>query len=638
MMSENVNEVTVTLPDGSKMKVDACATVLDVAKKIGAGLAKAAIAGKIDGAVCDLCAEIKKDAKVEIITLKSPEALEILRHTASHVMAEAVLKLFPGARPTIGPAIENGFYYDFDVKTPFTPEDLEKIEAEMKKIIKKDVPLERFEMSKKEALEHYKDNAYKSELICDLSDSTMSFYRQGDFMDLCRGPHLPSTGYVKAFKLMKVAGAYWRGDEKNKMLSRIYGTAFASQKELDTYVHILEEAEKRDHRKLGKQLELFSVHDEAPGFPFFHAKGCIIWNEIEKFWREVHTKRGYVVVKTPLILNKKLWVQSGHWDHYKDNMYFTEIDEDEYAVKPMNCPGGMLLYKEKIHSYREFPMRVAELGCVHRHELSGVLAGLFRVRCFTQDDAHIFMMPSQIKDEVTCVIELVDYFYKIFGYEYRIELSTKPEKAMGSDDIWETATEALKDALDSKGTQYKINEGDGAFYGPKIDFHLTDCLGRSWQCGTVQLDFLMPERFDLTYVGEDNEKHRPVMIHRVVLGSFERFIGILIEHYAGAFPMWLSPVQVKVIPVADRHKEYAEKIAGVLKDNGFRVESDYRQEKVEHKIRDAQLMKINYMIVLGDKEIEKDCITSRTREGKLRFNVGLDEFVKELQDEVEAKK
>ena len=637
-MTANANEITVTLPDESKMKVEACATILDVAKGIGSGLAKAAIAGKIDGVVCDLCAKIKKDAKIEIITLKSSEAPEIIRHTASHIMAEAVLHLFPKAKPTIGPAIENGFYYDFDVEKPFTPEDLEKIEAEMKKIIKDDARLEKFEMSKKEALEHYKDNVYKTELIRDLPDSTISFYRQGDFVDLCRGPHLSGTGCIKAFKLMKVAGAYWRGDEKNKMLSRIYGTAFTSNKELETYLHLLEESEKRDHRKLGKQLDLFSVHVEAPGFPFFHAKGCILWNEIEKFWREVHAKRGYVVIKTPLILNKNLWVQSGHWDHYKDNMYFTEIDSDEYAVKPMNCPGGMLLYKEKIHSYREFPMRVAELGMVHRHELSGVLAGLFRVRCFTQDDAHIFMMPSQIKDEIIGVIELVDYFYRIFGFKYQIELSTKPDKAMGSDEIWETATTALKDALDSKGVKYKINEGDGAFYGPKIDFHLTDCLGRTWQCGTVQLDFLMPDRFDLAYVGEDNEKHRPVMIHRVVLGSFERFIGILIEHYAGAFPMWLSPLQVKVIPVADRHKEYAENIVCKLKECGFRVESDYRQEKVEHKIRDAQLMKINYMIVLGDKEIEKDCITSRTREGKVRFNVMLDEFVKELQDEVKSKK
>ncbi len=635
-----MSKITITLPDGSKMKADAGATILDIAKRIGEGLAKAAIAGKIDGIQADLDTKIQKDAKIEIITLKSEEALEILRHTASHVMAQAVLRLFPKAKPTIGPSIENGFYYDFDTDKPFTEDDLAKIEAEMNKIIKEDVPVEKYSMKKLEKMNYIMNNRYKEELIKDLKlkRGEATFYKQGDFIDLCRGPHLPKTGYIKAFKLMKVAGAYWRGDEKNKMLSRIYGTAFQSRKELDDYLHLLEEAEKRDHRKIGKQLDIFSVHDEAPGFPFFHPKGCIIWSEIEKFWHELHAKRGYVITKTPLILNKKLWVQSGHWDHYKDNMYFTKIDGEEYAVRPMNCPGGMLLYKEKVHSYREFPMRVAELGTVHRHELSGVLAGLFRVRCFTQDDAHIFMTPSQIKDEVLGVIELVDHLYSIFGFKYHIELSTKPEKAMGSDEIWETATNALKEALDSKSIEYKINEGDGAFYGPKIDFHLTDCLERTWQCGTVQLDFLMPERFDLTYVGEDNEKHRPVMIHRVVLGSFERFIGILIEHYGGAFPLWLSPVQVKMIPVADRHKDYAEKIAEQLKKCGFRIETDYRQEKVEHKIRDAQLMKINYMIVLGDREIEKNCITSRTRDGKVTFNVILDEFIKDLQKEIESKK
>ncbi len=633
-----MSKITIILPDGSKMKADAGATILDIAKRIGEGLAKAAIAGKIDSIQADLDAKIQKDAKIEIITLKSEEALEILRHTASHVMAQAVLRLFPNAKPTIGPSIENGFYYDFDTDKPFTEDDLAKIEAEMNKIIKENIPIKKLEMPKKDALTYYKNNPYKKELISDLEDKKISFYKQGDFQDLCRGPHMPGTGQIKAFKLMKVAGAYWRGDEKNRMLSRIYGTAFQSRKELDNYLHLLEEAEKRDHRKLGKQLDLFSMHDEAPGFPFFHPKGCIIWSEIEKFWHELHAKHGYVITKTPMILNKKLWVQSGHWDHYKDSMYFTKIDGQDYAVKPMNCPGGMLLYREKIHSYREFPMRVAELGVVHRHELSGVLAGLFRVRCFTQDDAHIFMTPSQIKAEVLGVIELVDYLYSIFGFKYRIELSTKPEKAMGSDKIWETATNALKEALDSKSIEYKINEGDGAFYGPKIDFHLTDCLERTWQCGTVQLDFLMPERFDLTYVGEDNEKHRPVMIHRVVLGSFERFIGILIEHYAGAFPLWLSPVQVKIIPIADRHKPYAEKITGKLKASGFRVESDCRQEKVEHKIRDAQLEKINYMIVVGDREIEKNCITSRTRDGKVTFNVNLDKFIENLQKEIESKK
>ncbi|MFH1431953.1 MAG: threonine--tRNA ligase [archaeon] len=636
-----MSEITVTLPDGNKMKIKKGSTVHDVAKKIGEGLARAALAGKLDTIPVDLATRIEKDAKIEIITPKSKEALEILRHSAAHVLAEAVIELYPDAKPTIGPAIENGFYYDFHVKKPFTPEDLEKIEKRMADIIKKDNRFERTEMERKQAIDYYKkqQNKFKQEIIDDhKEDKVISFYKSGNFHDLCRGPHIPSTSKIGAIKLTKISSAYWRGSDLRESLQRIYGVAFFTKKELEAHLKLLEEAEKRDHRKLGKQLDLFSVHDEAPGFPFFHPKGTIIWSEIEKFWRELHTKRGYVLIKTPLILNKKLWLQSGHWDHYKDNMYFTKIDGEDYAVKPMNCPGGMLLYKEKSHSYKEFPMRVAELGTVHRHELSGVLTGLFRVRCFTQDDAHIFMMPSQIKEEVLGVIDLVDYLYKIFGFEYHIELSTKPQKAMGSDEIWETATNALKDALESKSIPYKINEGDGAFYGPKIDFHLTDCIGRTWQCGTVQLDFLMPERFDLTYVGEDNEKHRPVMLHRVVLGSFERFIGILIEHYAGAFPLWLSPIQLKVIPVADRHRDYAEKVKEKLLDSGFRVESDYRQEKVEHKIRDAQLEKINYMLVVGDKEIEKGTITSRTREGIVTFNIKLDEFIKSLDKEIESKK
>ncbi|MEA3342764.1 MAG: threonine--tRNA ligase [archaeon] len=634
----STNKITITLPDGSKMKVDGGATILDVAERIGAGLAKAAIAGKIDNVLTDLDAKIQKDAKIEIITLKSEEALDILRHTASHVMAQAVLRLFPNAKPTIGPSIENGFYYDFDTDKPFTEDDLEKIEKEMNKIIKENIPIKKLEMPKKDALAYYKNNPYKKELISDLEDKKISFYKQGDFQDLCRGPHMPGTGYIKAFRLMKVAGAYWRGDEKNRMLSRIYGTAFQSRKELDNYLHLLEEAEKRDHRKIGKEMDLFSFHDEGAGFPFFHNNGMIIKNELIKFWREEHRKMNYQEIQTPIILNKRLWVQSGHWDHYKENMYFTKIDDVDYAIKPMNCPGGMLIYNEKVHSYKELPLRIGEFGMVHRHELSGVLAGLFRVRVFTQDDAHIFMMPSQIKDEIIGVIELVDKIYRKFGLEYFVELSTRPQNSMGSDEAWETATKALEDALKAKKMKYRINEGDGAFYGPKIDFHIKDCLGRTWQCGTIQLDFTMPEKFNLEYVGEDNTKHRPVLLHRVVYGALERFIGILIEHYAGKFPLWLSPVQVKIIPIADRHKPYAEKITGKLKASGFRVESDCRQEKVEHKIRDAQLEKINYMIVVGDREIEKNRITSRTRDGKVTFNVNPDKFIEDLQKEIESKK
>ena len=633
-------EVTVTLPDGSTKKMIKGATVKDVAESIGAGLARAAIAGKVDGVVVDLSAKIEKDAKIEIITPKSEEAPEILRHSTAHVLADAVVSLFPGAKPTIGPSIENGFYYDFYVTKPFTPEDLPKIEAKMKEIIKKNEAFSRSVMSRKDAVGHYKKdyNKFKVEVIEDhKDDKEISFYTHGTFCDLCRGPHIPSTGKIGAVKLTKASGAYWRGDGKRESLQRIYGVAFFDKKELAGYLKLLEESEKRDHRKLGKQLDLFSIHDEAPGFPFFHAKGMVLWNEIEKLWREMHTKRGYVLVKTPLILNKKLWLQSGHWDHYKDNMYFTKIDDSEYAVKPMNCPGGMLLYKEKVHSYKEFPMRVGELGTVHRHELSGVVTGLFRVRCFTQDDAHIFMTESQIKDEILGVIDLVDKFYKMFGFEYEIELSTKPEKAMGSDEIWETATSALKDALESKKIAYKLNEGDGAFYGPKIDFHIKDCIGRTWQCGTIQLDFLMPERFDLTYVGEDNEKHRPVMIHRVVLGSFERFIGILIEHYAGAFPLWLSPVQVKVMTVNDRNIDFAKEVYQKLLDAGMRVELDVRSETVNKKVREAQLEKVNYMVTVGDKEVEKGVLAVRTRAGKVEFGVQTDQFIKGLLKEVGAR-
>ncbi|NOR85076.1 threonine--tRNA ligase [archaeon] len=636
-----MSDVVITLPDGSKKKMVKNTTIKDVAYLIGDGLGRAAIAGKIDGVPVDLATPVKKNAAVEIITLKSKEGLEILRHSSAHVLAEAVIDIFSDAKPTIGPAIEDGFYYDFDVKKQFSPEALEKIEAKMKEIIKKDEPFLRIVMSKKDALAHFKKegNVYKQELISELKEGEeISFYKNGSFIDLCRGPHMPSTGFLKAVKLMKVSGAYWRGNAKNKMLSRIYGISFLNKKELSSYITMLEEAEKRDHRKLGTQLELYSFHDEGSGFPFFHPKGMVIWNVLEGFWREEHKKAGYVEISTPIILKKDLWLQSGHWDHYKDNMYFTQIDGNDYAIKPMNCPGGMIVYKSKKHSYKEFPMRVAELGMVHRHELSGVLHGLMRVRRFTQDDAHVFMTEGQIKDEIKNVMALIDKIYKVFGFEYHVELSTKPEKAMGSDEIWDKATESLKNALEESKMKYVVNEGDGAFYGPKIDFHIKDCIGRTWQCATIQLDFLMPERFDLKYTGEDNKLHRPVMIHRVIFGSFERFIGILVEHFAGAFPTWLAPVQVKLITIADRHIEYAEKVKHKLLDAGVRVEADFRTETVEYKIRDAQLQKIPYMLVVGDKEINKNAVTVRTRAGKVTYGVDVGKFLEDITDEIKSRK
>lgn len=608
--------IKVTLKDGSVREYDGQLTVLELAKDISHGLARAAVAAQIDGKTVDLNTVINRDCTVNILTFDDEEGKKAFWHTSSHILAQAVKRLYPDAQLAIGPAIDNGFYYDFDIDEHFTPEDLEAIEAEMRKIVKEDLSLERFELPREEAIKlmEEKEEPYKVELIQDLpEDAVISFYKQGEFVDLCAGPHIPSTGKVKAIKLLSVAGAYWRGDEKNKMLQRIYGVSFPKKSQLDEYLNRLEEAKKRDHRKLGKELDLFSIHEEGPGFPFFHPKGMIIRNVLEDFWRKEHMRRGYQEVKTPIILNRDLWVRSGHWDHYKENMYFTKIDDMDFAIKPMNCPGSVLLYKRKIYSYRDLPLRIGELGLVHRHELSGTLHGLMRVRCFTQDDAHIFMLPEQIEDEIKGVIDLVDYVYSLFGFKYHVELSTRPEEYMGSEEDWERATNALKQALESKGMDYKINEGDGAFYGPKIDFHLEDSIGRTWQCGTIQLDFQMPERFDLTYVGPDGEKHRPVMIHRVVFGSIERFIAILTEHFAGAFPTWLAPVQTILLSITDRSNDYIEKLAKQFADADIRVETDLRNEKIGYKIREAQLQKIPYMLVVGDKEVEQGLVSVRSR-------------------------
>lgn len=635
-----MSKIKVTLPDHSVREYEAGATVKDVAFDISPRLGKAALAGKINGEAVDLSKTIEEDAAVEIITFDSDEGKHIFRHSAAHIMAQAVKRLFPEAKLAFGPAIENGFYYDFDLPRSLTPEDLEKIEGEMKKIVKEKSPFIHQEMSKQEAIKMEKERGevYKVEFFEELEDDTVSFYAQGEFSDLCVGPHIPNTGYLKAFKLMKIAGAYWRGDEKREMLQRIYGTAFDKKSKLDEHLEWLEEAAKRDHRKLGKELDLFSILEEGPGFPFFHPKGMIIRNGLEDFWRKTHVERGYQEVKTPIILNEELWHTSGHWDHYKENMYFTKIDEEDYAIKPMNCPGGMLMYKRALHSYRDLPIRMGELGLVHRHEMSGALHGLMRVRCFTQDDAHIFMRPDQIKEEIVGVIDFIDYVYSVFGFNYHVELSTRPEDAMGSDQDWEMATTALEEALKEKGMEYIVNEGDGAFYGPKIDFHLEDSLGRTWQCGTIQLDFQMPERFDLTYVGQDGEKHRPVMIHRVIFGSIERFIGILTEHYAGAFPAWLAPVQVKVIPIAERHQDYAQKVADQLIANGIRMEMDARSEKVGYKIREAQMQKIPYMLIVGDQEEENGTVGVRERTKGDIGAMELDQFVADILEEIKEKK
>lgn len=632
--------INITLKDGTTKEFEKGSSVLDIAKAISSGLARVAMAAEVDGQLADLRKPILQDSSLHINTFDDKNGKEAFWHTSSHILAQAVKRLFPEAKLAIGPAIDNGFYYDFDVKDPFTPEDLERIEEEMAKIVKEDYKIERFEMSRQEAIEQMEraGEIYKVELIKDLpEDAVISFYKQDDFADLCAGPHILSTGKVKAIKLLSVAGAYWRGSEKNKMLQRIYGVSYPKKSQLDEYLERLEEAKKRDHRKLGKDLDLFSILEEGPGFPFFHPKGMVLRNELENYWRQEHVKAGYQEIKSPIMLNKDLWVRSGHWDHYKENMYLSKIDESDFAIKPMNCPGSMLLYKRRIYSYRDLPLRMGELGLVHRHELSGALHGLMRVRSFTQDDAHIFMLPDQIKDEIVGVIELVDSFYDVFGFKYHVELSTKPEEAMGSDEDWDRAIGALKEALEHKGIDYTINEGDGAFYGPKIDFHLEDSIGRTWQCGTIQLDFQMPERFDLTFIGPDGEKHRPVMVHRVVFGSIERFIAILTEHYAGAFPAWLAPVQVKLLAITDRSNDYIRQIADLFKDSNIRAEIDLRNEKIGFKIREAQMEKVPYMLIIGDKEVETGTVSVRSRSKGSLGTMKLDEFKELLLKEIENK-
>ena len=611
----------IRLKDGNTLEVAAGATLAEVAGAISNRLRKEAVVGRINGQLSDLSSVVADGDQVELFTLDSEEGLETYRHSSAHIMAEAVGELFPDAKFGIGPVIKDGFYYDFDTEHVFTPEDLEKIEGKIADIVKRNTPFQRRVLTREEALKFFGDKGekYKVELIQDLPDGVeISVYEQGGFLDLCRGPHVPSTGFLKAYKLMNLAGAYWRGNEKNKMLQRIYATSFPSRKELEAHLHRLEEAKKRDHRKLGAELDLFAIEEEGPGFPMFLPKGMALRNQLEDYMRSLYAKWEYEEIKTPIILNRKLWEQSGHWDHYKENMYFTQIDGLDYAIKPMNCPGCMLVYKHSQHSYRELPIRYAEMGLVHRHEKSGVLHGLMRVRAFTQDDAHIFMLYSQIRSEIKKVIEMVDEVYSTFGFTYKVELSTRPEKAMGSVEMWDEATQALKDALEDLEMDYELNEGDGAFYGPKIDFHLEDSIGRTWQCGTIQLDFQMPEKFDLTYIGEDGGKHRPAMIHRAIFGSVERFIGILIEHYGGAFPLWLSPVQVNLIPIADAHVDYAYQVASELKKAGIRANVDERNEKLGYKIRESQVKKIPYTFVLGDKEVSEGAVSVRKRsEGDL---------------------
>ena len=631
----------ITLKDNVVKEYQNGTTAYDIAKDISAGLARVACAAKINGKVCDLRTCIDSDASLEILTFDDEDGKKAFRHTASHILAQAVKRLFPKVKLAIGPAIDNGFYYDFDVETPFSTEDLEKIEAEMKKIVKEGLEPVQFYLSPEEAMKTLEEQGeiYKVELCKEHADKgeQISFYKQGDFTDLCAGPHLMNVSAVKAFKLTSCTGAYWRGDEKNKMLSRIYGTAFPKASELEAYLTMLEEAKKRDHRKIGKELELFTLMEEGPGFPFFLPKGMTLRNTLLEYWREVHKKYGYVEISTPIILNQQLWHRSGHWDHYKDNMYTTVIDEEDYAVKPMNCPGGMLVYKQFPHSYRDLPLRMAELGLVHRHEKSGTLHGLFRVRCFTQDDAHIFMTWEQVENEIQNVVRLFDEVYSTFGLTYEIEVSTMPEDHIGEKETWDFATDTLKKAITAMGKTFTINEGDGAFYGPKLDFHLADSLGRTWQCGTIQLDMQMPELFELEYTGTDGEKHRPVMIHRVVLGSIERFIGVITEHFAGAFPLWLSPVQVKIMPIADRHNDFCDKIAEALDRIGIRYEMDTRSEKIGYKIREAQVKKINYMLVIGDNEVEEGNASVRCRKRGDIGKMSIDELCDMLKDEVTKK-
>ena len=630
----------ITLKDGSSKEYAQSMSVIDIAKDISEGLERVATAGEVDGEVVDLRTVIDKDCELNILTFNDEKGKGAFRHTTSHIMAQAIKRLYPDTKLAIGPSIEDGFYYDIDRETPLVAEDLEKIEAEMKKIVKEDLPIKQYTMPRAEAIAYFKekDEPYKVELIEDLpEDSVISFYSQGEFTDLCAGPHLMSTKPVKAFKLTSLAGAYWRGSEKNKMLQRVYGTSYPKKAELEEYLHMMEEAKKRDHRKLGKELGLFMMREEGPGFPFFLPKGMELKNQLLDYWREIHKKAGYVEISTPIMLSRHLWETSGHWDHYKDNMYTTVIDDEDFAIKPMNCPGGILVYESEPRSYRDLPLRMGELGLVHRHEKSGQLHGLMRVRCFTQDDAHIFMTPEQVRDEIKGVVKLINEVYSLFGFKYHVELSTRPEDSMGSDEDWDMATEALRGALDDLGLPYVVNEGDGAFYGPKIDFHLEDSIGRTWQCGTIQLDFQLPLRFNLEYTGADGEKHRPIMIHRVIFGSIERFIGILIEHFAGAFPTWLAPVQVKVLPISDKYMDYAQKVLDELNNSGVRAEIDTRAEKIGYKIREAQMKKIPYMLVVGAKEEEDGLVSIRSRFEGDEGQKSLTDFLAAIKMEIQAK-
>ena len=629
--------VNITFPDGNIKAFENTPTGLDVAKNISEGLARNCVAMELDSELVDLSTKITQDSRVKLITTKDPEALEILRHSAAHVMAQAILHLYKDAKLTIGPAVEDGFYYDIDME-PVSKDDFLNIEAEMNKAIKAKQPFERKVVSKSEALEFYKNEPYKLEMISELKDETISFYTHGDFTDLCLGPHLPHTGFVKAVKLMKVSGAYWRADQTKAQLQRIYGAAFFTKKELDEHLHFLEEARKRNHRKIGIALDLFSFHDEAPGMPFFHAKGMVVWNALLNYWREEHRTAGYVETKTPILLQRTLWEKSGHWDNYRENMYFSTVDDIENAIKPMNCPGGMLVYNTKRHSYKDLPIRASEIGLVHRHELSGVLSGLFRVRAFHQDDAHIFMTPDQIQDEILGVLQLEERIYKTFGLGFNLELSTRPEKSIGTDEQWAVATQGLKAALEAYGREYKINEGDGAFYGPKIDFHIKDALGRTWQCGTVQLDMSLPERFDLFYIDKDNEKHRPIMIHRTVYGSIERFFGILIEHFAGKFPLWMAPTQTVVLPINDELVPYANDVKIKLVNAGLRAEVDSRTESLNKKVRDAQLSKTPLILTIGNKEKESGNLSVRTLDGKVRFGVHHEDFLNRVLSHIKERK
>ena len=629
--------MNIALPDGSVKELAAGATVADVAASIGAGLAKAALAGKVDGTLVDLTATVTDGATVEIITAKSPEALHIMRHSCAHIMAEAVQELYPGTQIAFGPATDDGYFYDFELPNNISSDDFGAIEKKMAEIVKADEPFVREVVSIDEAKKIFADQRFKLEHIDDLTDQEISIYRHGSFVDLCAGPHVPSAGKIGAFKMMKLAGAYWRGDATREQLQRLYGTAFFKKSELEEYLHNLEEAEKRDHRRIGREMDIFMMRDEAPGFPFFLPNGMILKNTLLDYWREIHKKAGYVEISTPMIMNKQLWQTSGHWDHYKDNMYSTVIDEEEYCVKPMNCPGGVLVYASKPHSYRDLPIRAGEIGLVHRHEMKGALHGLFRVRCFNQDDAHLFVRPDQLTEEIVGVVKLIDSVYQQFGFTYHVELSTRPEDSMGSDEDWAAAEAGLKTALEELGMEYEVNEGDGAFYGPKIDFHLNDSLGRTWQCGTVQLDFQMPQNFDLEYTDADGSKKRPVMLHRVCYGSVERFIGILIEHYAGKFPVWLAPMQVKVLPVSEKSRDYAHKVADAIEAAGIRVVVDNRDEKIGYKIREARSIdRVPYMVIVGEKEAEEGTISVRDRTNETHPST-IEDFCAKVCEEIRTR-